>query len=203
MMAATAALALAGSALGATAASAAKKKPPCPKFAPVAPTTDSQQADEAVEAPIIKLTDRHTEKMPLVIEYEHGTALWAPAGGIPIQEDTEFFNFQIYSRKPTAGLHLRMEWPEPELTHGAGLPSPSDIDMLLYDSDGNEIDSSQALNAAPVPGVTDAGGRGGNRFESIPGAEVTRCLGYTVESRAAVTEAERMTLRVWLGDVAA
>ncbi len=192
VVAISAAVALVAGAFAAPAAQAGKKKLKCAKFAPVAPTTDSGMAEDATTAPVAKLTSKYTEEKPLVIEYHHGAALWETVTQTPIQEDTQFFNFQIYSGTPETGLHIKMEWAN---------PSPSDIDMYLYDATGARYSSSGAFNPAAVPGVFDAGGNGGNGYESIPGALVTQCAGYTVESRAFMTAGEDVTLTVWLGEV--
>jgi hypothetical protein len=180
-------------------AEAAKKKKPkplkCAKYTPAEPATASSNGAEAIEAEIVKLTDKMTAEKPLTIEYSHGPALWFPGliGGVPTpdpaQEDTKWFNFQIYSKKPV-GIYVRAEWPT---------PSPSDIDLYMYDKTGTEVEHSGAFNAAAVDLLSDRG-RGGPGFESIPGAPVAKCAGYTLESRAFDTAGEDMTLKVWLGE---
>ncbi|MGI8407379.1 MAG: hypothetical protein ACR2L3_02585, partial [Actinomycetota bacterium] len=170
----------------------AKKKKSCPAFQAVEPVSDSGETAEALEAEVVKVTDKATADKPIVIEYEHGPALWDTATQTPIVEDTTFFNFQVQSKKPAPGLHLEMTWPT---------PSESDIDMYLYDAAGARVASSGASNLAPVPGVLDAGGNGGMGFETIPGNPAVNCAGYTVESRAFMTTGQMMTLTVYLGEV--
>lgn len=178
-------------AFAAAPAEAKKKKKSCPAFQPVEPTSDSGEKAEALEAEIVKVTDKATADKPIVIEYEHGPALWETATQTPIVEDTAFFNFQVQTKKPGAGLHLEMTWPT---------PSESDIDMYLYDT-GARAASSGAFNPAPVPGVFDASGNGGMGFETIPGFDAANCAGYTVESRAFMTTGQDVTLTVYLGEV--
>ena len=166
-----------------------KKKPAaCAPFVASEPATDSGQGAEAAEAKTVQVTTAATEEKPVVIEYEHGPALWETLTQTPIQEDTVFHNFQVVG---TGGLHLRMEWPGTE----------SDIDMYLFDGSGTRVASSGAFNPVPVPGVFDAGGNGGQGFESIPGFASSNCQGFTVESRAFMTPGEPVTLKAWLGEV--
>ncbi len=183
-------------AFGPSTAVAKKKKPKkCPAFQPVEPDSNSEQTAEALEAEIQKITDKNTEAAPLVIEYEHGPALWNIDPQMPIVEDTQFFNFQIETKKKTpVGVYMLMEWPG----------QVSDIDMYWYDKTGAEIYNSGAFNAVPVEtpvyDLSD-GGAGGTGFESATGFPMLRCDGITLESRAFATNGEPMKLSVWLGDV--
>ena len=181
-------------------AEAAKKKKPkplkCAKYTPAEPQTASSNGAEALEAKTVKLTDKMTAEKPLTIEYAHGPAFWFPfvdpADAPPLQQDTKYFNFQVYSKKPV-GIYVRAEW---------ATPSPSDIDIYMYDKTGTEVEHSGAFNVAEVSAPLDLTdrGRGGPGFESIPGAPVAKCAGYTIESRAFDTAGEDMTLKVWLGE---
>ncbi len=178
--------------LGALAATPAEaKKKSCPAFVPVEPNSDSQESAQALEAEVVKVTDKATADKPIVIEYEHGPALFL--GGLaPIVEESVFFNFQVQSKKPAPGLHVEMTW---------GTPSASDLDMILYGLGGSRLAGSQATNAAPVPGQLDARGNGGMGFETIPGYRALNCFGYTLESRAYMTAGDAVTLKVYLGEV--
>lgn len=170
----------------------AAKKPKCPAFTPAEPETASAEGAEALEAPIAKVTDKHTADAPLVVEYEHGPALWETATQTPIQEDTVFFNFQVVTKQPAVGLHVRQEWAS---------PSPDDMDLYLYDATGAQVALSGAINAVPVDQSSLGFGYGGNGFEYIPGYGTASCSGYTAESRAFLTAGQAMTLKVWLGEV--
>ena len=170
----------------------AKKKKGCPAFSAAEPVSDSGQTTEALEAEVVKVTDKATAEAPIVIEYEHGAAFWETATQTPVIEDTTFFNFQVESKQAAPGLHVEMTW---------GTPSESDIDMYVYDATGTRIASSGAANQAPVPGVTDAGGNGGMGFETIPGLATANCTGYTIESRAFMTTGQAVTLTVYLGEI--
>ena len=167
----------------------AKKKPrKCPAFAPVEPDSGSGETAEALEAPVIKVTDKATADTPIVLEYEHGMALWASWDQEPIIEDTVFFNFQIESSRPAPGLYVFQEWAK---------EPPSDMDLLLY-SAGQRVAYSGSSNAFPMPTPIEETGAWG--LESIPGYATSTCAGYTVESRAFATTGEAMTLSVWLGE---
>lgn len=176
-----------------------KDKVTCQAYTPAEPISDSHETAEALDAEVIKLTEKHTEEAPLVVEYEHGAALWFmvnptdPLGGqAPAQEDTVFFNVQNYGKNPSAGIYARIDWPA---------PSPSDMDLYMYDVTGTQVAASGASNQAPLPVFGfDAGGRGGNGFESITGHPSPQCSGFTFESRAFATSGESMTLTLWLGD---
>ena len=172
---------------------AAKKKPKgCPTFAPVEPNSPSGETAEALETPVVKVTDKATAEAPIVIEYEHGMALWNTATQEPIVEDTVFFNFQVESKKAAPGLYIFQEW--------AAHP-PSDMDLYLYDGLGEQVASSGSANAFPVHVPTQETGAWG--LESIPGFATSNCAGYTAESRAFTTAGEAMTLTVWLGEPSA
>ena len=165
-----------------------KKKPAaCAAFSPSEPETGSHEGAKATEAAVQQVTAAHTEAAPLVVEYEHGPAFWDTVTQTPVHESTEFFNFQAQG---AGGLHIKAEWSGAE----------HDIDLYLYE-DGTRVASSGAFNPAPVPGVFDAGGNGGQGFETIPGYGVSACKGVTLESRAFISHGTPVTLKVWLGEV--
>jgi len=173
-----------------------KKKKPAGCAAPVyvEPKSPSTSRTEAPTAEVVKVTDAATEEAPIVIEYEHGPALWNTESQEPIQEDTKWFNIQVDSAAASAGLYLLQEW---------AVPSPSDMDLYLWDGPtGEQAEVSGALNLAPteVPIVGETGGMG---WESISGFLVGDCAGYSIESRAFMTAGEAMTLSIWLGEPAA
>lgn len=170
-----------------------KKPPSCPAATYAEPASPSASRPEA-GAEIIKVTDQATQEAPIVIEYEHGAALWETASQAPIQEDTLWFQIQVDSASPAKGLFARLDW---------AVPSVSDIDLYLWDGiSGEQAAASGATNAVPVnaPFVAETGAMG---YESISGFAVADCSNYLVESRAFMTAGEAMTLTLWLGDPAA
>ena len=184
-------------------ADAKKKKKPkpvagCPAVTPIEPNSDSTQTAEVLEQPVVTVTDAHTADAPLVFEYEHGPALWR-IDQVPVEEDTVFFNIQVDSANPDAGLYVFQEW--------AKQPG-SDMDLYIWDVvTGEEATHSGSSNVTPVP-VAEGGEYHGQNtgawgLESVSGFPVTDCAGFTVESRAFSTAGEAMTLSVWLGEPAA
>lgn len=167
----------------------AKKKKKCPKVSFVEPASPSESRTEVPKGKVTTITDKATAEAPVVIEYEHGPALWDTVAQEPIVEDTKWFNIQVDSAAPAAALNVRQEWP---------IPSVSDMDLYLWDGpSGTQIEVSGAFNIAPVPvpGVFDTGGMG---WESISGLVVGDCYGLAVESRAFTTAGEAMALKIWL-----
>lgn len=173
-------------AVGPADAAKKKKKFSCAPATAAAPSEGhSSNADEAAEAPVVNVTAAASEEKPLVTEFEHGPAL-SEAGA----EDTKYFAYQVVSKTPGQGLYIKIEWPGTE----------SDIDLYMYDEGGTEVARSAAYNPLPIPGVTDAGGNGGQGFESIPGFPADPCAPYTIESQAYATPGENMKISVWLGE---
>ena len=175
-----------------SAEAAKKKKFKCAPATATAPTAGhSSNAADAATAEVVNLTAANTEEAPLTIEVEHGAALHEPAQGTPIQEDTQYLAFQVVSKVPETGVHIRAEWPSTE----------SDFDVYLYDATGAEVANSGAFNPAPVPLLLDAGGNGGQGFETIPGYPAAPCSPYTLESKAFLTPGDTVTYKIWLGEV--
>ena len=191
------ATALAASAVLAVPAEAKKKpkKKGCPAFAPVEPASNSGETAEALEAPVVKITDAATAEAPVVMEFAHGPALWDTLNQEPIVEDTVFFNIQVESKQGAPTLNVFQEW--------AAHP-PSDMDLYMYDATGTEVAVSGSANAFPTP-VSQVPGQGTGAWglESVPGYATSNCAGYTIESRAFTTAGEDMTLSIWLGEPAA
>ena len=190
---ATASLVLGAFVAGPADAKKRKKKPSCPVATYTEPASPSVSRPEA-DAEVITVTDAATAEAPIVIEYEHGAALWETATQMPIQEDTKWFNLQIDSAAPATGLYARLDW---------AVPSVSDIDLYLWDgATGEQAAVSGATNAVPMnaPFVAETGAMG---YESISGFAAVDCSNFLVESRAFLTAGEAMTLTLWLGDPAA
>ncbi len=167
----------------------------CPKARPVTPEAESPRADEVPELPVRKVTDSATAKKPLVVQYDHGPALWwwyaAPMVGSdrgPVIDDNRYFNFQIETRKKLAGLHMRLTWPA---------PAPDEFDIYLF-SGGSMVAWSEGFNQVP-PGARDP--RAGWGLEYINGVPVVDCEVLTLESMAMWTAGKPMTLEVWLGPI--
>lgn len=171
----------------------------CPKYKPQEPVSDSGNRAEATSAPVMKVTDKHTEAKPLVIDYDHGPAFWfiqdpmGTQGQRALIEDTKWFNIQVDSKARDVGLHIRQQW-DPN--------SPDDFDLYLYDKSGGAFGQSATFNWAEgvAPG-TLGGGDGGLGYEQVLGLLASRCQGITIESRAFTTPGRAMQLVIWLGPI--
>ena len=198
-LALTTALVAGAFAMPAAEAAKKKKKLVCPAYAPAAPASPAAAAAEAPAVPAVKVTDKHTEEAPLEVTLEQGAGLWMYAPDpeaiitqIPVEDDTQFVNVQVYSKAPTTGLFVKQEWD-------AG--SPDDLDLYMYDVTGTEVNTSGAFNAAPIePVSTTTGGAG---YEQISGHAAAQCDGYTLESRTYMTQGQTVTMKFWLGEAAA
>jgi hypothetical protein len=177
-----------------------KKKPGCSAPTYAEPLSDSPSKTEASKAPLATITDTATAAAPMVIEFDHGPAVWLyvdPRGGsglhqAPLVEDTKWFNVQIDSAVKTPVLNARLDW---------ATPSMSDVDLFAWDAaSGAEVSHSGAANFTPDPVPGDTGAQG---WEQFTGASTTDCQTVTFESRAFYTKGEAMTLTIWLGDTAA
>lgn len=163
----------------------------CKPFKPVAPSSPSTDPSGAVDAEVVKVSEKMTEAKPLVIEFDHAPALADAVLPQMIAEDPKFFNFQVATKKAVALLTFRTEW---------AAPSPSDIDAFVYNSSGAELASSVAFNPFGGTPVGDAFGMDddGNGFEQIADIGLPRCAGVTFESRPSTSPGETMTLKVWV-----
>ena len=158
----------------------------CKPFKPVAPGEDSysEQKDRVKEAPIMQVTDEHTAGRPLTIEFEQGPSAYAVY--YPVVEDTKFFNLQIASRGKEASLNIKQEW---------SWPSPNDLDVFLYWK-GMRAGESQNLSLLPTADPWNP--NAGPGYEFIKDVSVTRCEGYTIESKAFLAVPSTVRLSVWL-----
>lgn len=172
-------LASAGLLVGAFAAGpadAAKKKKKalaCDAFTP--------GVEDAAEAEVVKITPKATEEKPVVIEFEH-------AGSLPfVAPDHQWFNVQVYSSTPSAGLWIKDEFSDRH-----------DIDLYLYNAAGEEVALSGGFNT--VPEAHDSDGNATTNSEQIPGYPAAQCEGYTIESAGYLTPGTDATLSIWLGE---
>ena len=189
----------AGLVLGAVVLSgAAQAARGCKPYKPTVPSTDSANADEVKDVKVVKVTDKFTQKKPLVFNYEHGPALWWPTdptdaeGQAAIVEDTKWFNIQVDSKKRFVGLYVRQEWSATPV---------SDMDLYIYDKTGSQVASSGVYNQVPEAAGVLGSGDGGHGYEQVLGMGASDCAGYTIESRAFTSPGEAMKLKVWLGSV--
>jgi hypothetical protein len=156
----------------------------CPRFHPGEPKSDSSQADEALDAKVIKLTPTATKKKPITIEFSHGPGFWIPEE-VPVIEDSAFFNVQVLAED--AVLNMRTQWAT------TADQSRSDIDLYLFDSSGDQIGVSNTFN--PLPPLNQSDGGAGFEFISVAAGD---CEGFTIESRVFWSAGEDVVLKLWL-----
>jgi len=197
LIGAMAAVALVATALFVGPAAQAKAKKKCAKVKYAEPQSDSENRTEAPDAKVVKITEKYTEKKPLVIEDPHGPAFWFIQDPVDAEgqraavEDTSWYGIQVDSKGPVAGLYIRQEWT----------PTPvSDQDLYLYDKNGLQAGASGDFNQ--VSGTPLNSGTGGPGFEQISGLFVSDCAGFMIESRAFTSPGEpTQVLKVWLGEI--
>ena len=164
----------------------------CGRFRPVRPDSPSTEKAEALKAKVRRVTDGATKTHSVKLAHIFGPSLWESATRTPIAEDTAFFNLQVDTASLHRQLFIRAEWPA---------PSPSEIDLVLYDGFGKQVAISDANNllpaTLPLPGSIGTGGPG---YEELSGYEAADCSGYTLEVRALRTLGEQVKLSAWLED---
>jgi hypothetical protein len=158
----------------------------CPKYKPKPPASESGNAEAATKAKAHKVTDKATEKKPLVVEYHQDPGAWTVDGSTPIVDTSSFHNFQLVTKKKNPVLTVRAEFM---------YPTASDLDFYLFDAFGNQAGASASFSPYP-PANPDNGGEG---FEQIPEIYARSCDGFTLESRPYLSPTgEDVTLKVWV-----
>lgn len=183
-------VATAGLLVGAFAAGPAEAKKKKKKPFTCAPFTSGVEA--AAETPVVLVTEAATEEKPVVVELEHPASLVQEHEALPDTQDEQYVNIQVVS-KASQGLYIKEEFN-----------SRHDIDLYLYNSVAEEVDSSGGFNPAPVtvgPLDLSSGGRAGENYESIVGFPADSCGGYTAESVAFATSGTPIKFSIWLGEV--
>lgn len=199
---ASAALVLTGMLAGTADAKKKKPKPP-----PAPPACAPFVAGEAgAEAPTSVVTDAATAEAPVVVELEGGMGL-ADDLGIPgiagrpsVYDETSsvFQNIQVDSANPSAGLYVKIEFPDRH-----------DFDLYLLNSEGTAAANSGVFNPIPegahLPiaigsGSPDGGWDGGSNYESVTGINTADCAGYTAQIKSYLTPGGAVKLSMWLGE---
>ncbi len=146
------------------------------------PQEESWDTSGARTAPVIRVTDRATEKRPVTVEFDVAPSLWWWAytlRGPLVGESARYYRLQIDSSRYRS-LHLRLEW---------GSPTPDDFDLYLYDTNGQMVAWSEAANIEPNR----------NGFEYISGYAGRRCEVFVIEILPMLTPGRTVTLSAWLG----
>lgn len=163
-------------------------KEACGTFTPRAPKESwAVFPERAKVAEVIRLTEAATKQHPVEVELEHGVSMWDPVLYVPLKDDPQYVNFQLATGRPSARLHLRMDWSP---------TSVSEIDMNLFTADGAWTAGTWAPNAVPIWSARSQ--NGGMGFEWLRDVKVWRCEGLTFESLAYQTLGEKVVLKAWL-----
>lgn len=160
-----------------------EKASQCPRFTPVEPESESKQKSAVPDTEVLTVGTGATSRDPMVLDVDLDLSVWAPspsnpAASSPVMEDTKFINLQVSGAAP-AGLTLntKLVWDSPRQLN--------DLDMLLFNSQGKEMDRSDRPTGQPES----------EEFISIA---ARRCEGFTKEIRGYRTLPTSATLQVWL-----
>jgi hypothetical protein len=149
----------------------------------VEPESESKQKSAVPDTEVLAVPAGATSRDPMVLEVDLDFSLWAPspanpAVSNPVVEDTKFINLQVAGLR-TAGLTLntKLIWDSPRQLN--------DLDMLLFNSEGKEMDRSDRPTGQP-------------ETEEFISLAARGCEGFTVEVRGYRTLPTSATLQVWL-----
>lgn len=163
-----------------------KKKPPvCTAFVP---------GGNGAGQPTVVLTDAATEAAPV----EQVVSLDLGLGDVtqnPAQVSYAYFNVQVDSAAPEAGLYALLEFPDRR-----------DYDLYLRHPDGSEAASSHGFNTlAEVSALNNTSGNHGGETtassEALTGIKTADCGGWTVEVQNWLGEGGELPVKLWLGPV--
>ena len=155
----------------------------CPRFTPVEPESESKQTSSVPDTKVLAVGAGATSKDPMVVDLELGLSVWAPspanpAVSSPVMEDTKFINLQVAGPRTTGlTLNSKLVWDSPRQLN--------DLDMLLFNSEGKELDRSDRPTGQP-------------ETEEFISFAARGCEGFTVEVRGYRTLPTSATLQVWL-----
>jgi hypothetical protein len=165
-----------------------KKKPPaCAEFVP---------GGNGAGQPTVVLTDAATEAAPVEQAVTLDPSVADLTQGVT-SASYAYFNVQVDSAAPEAGLYALFEFPDRR-----------DYDLYLRHPDGSEAASSHGFN--PVAEVSQQnlnntesnhGGETTAGSEALIGIKTPDCGGWTVEAQNWLGEGGEMTIKLWLGPV--
>ncbi|MDQ3951818.1 MAG: hypothetical protein M3279_02465 [Actinomycetota bacterium] len=184
-------------------ATAAKKKKP-KKPAACKPYVAGEMG---AEKPTVVVTDAHTAEAPLVQKVNLDMSLGdarllsqIPETG-PLAASRDYFNVQVDTKLPSAGLYVTFEFDEYR-----------DYDLWAYFSDGMGAASSHGFQPLidtkgqsvagfdPSNTTTNHGGESTATSENLVGIITPDCGGYTIETANWLGEGGEFEIKVWLGE---
>jgi hypothetical protein len=173
------------------------KKKGC-KPAPPAACSAFTPAELGKDKPTIILTDAATEAAPVeqkvTLDMSVGDLGFGVVTTGPFAESSDYFNVQLDTAKPDAGLYASIEFPDRH-----------DYDLDLLHPDGSYAGRSHDWNTVLGTGEGENGGHAGEATtssEKIVGLRTADCGGYTVETTNWLGEGGEFTVKLWLGEAA-
>lgn len=170
------------------------KKKGC-KPAPPAACATYTPGELGKDKPTVVVTDAATEAAPLeqkvTLAQSFANYGVVPAG--PFVLSSDFFNVQVDSANPEAGLYVYLEFPERR-----------DYDIDLLYPDNSYAARSHDGNTLLGTGEGENGGHAGESTtssEKIVGVRTADCGGYTVEASNWFGEGGEFTVQLWLGEI--
>lgn len=177
-------------------ATAAKKKKPKPP-PPPAVCQAYAPGELGTGKPTVVVTDAATEAAPIEQKVTMGRSLanydltgMAPE---PFLLTSDFFNVQVDTANPDAGLYAYIEFPERR-----------DYDLDFLYPDASYAARSHDGNTTLGTGRGENGGHAGEattKSEKIVGVRTADCAGYTVETSNWFGEGGEFTVTLWLGEI--
>lgn len=187
---------LVASAVVAGPATAAKKKKKPKPPAPVV-CQEYTPGDLGKDKPTVVVTDAATEAAPVEQQVTMALSVANYDPGVhsgPFLISSDFFNVQVDTDNPEAGLYGYLEFPE-----------RNDYDLDFHYADGSYAARSHDGNT--LLGVQTLGQNGGHageattKSEKIVGVRTPDCGGYTVETQNWFGQGGDFTVKLWLGEI--
>ncbi|HEX2195716.1 MAG TPA: hypothetical protein VHJ76_02220 [Actinomycetota bacterium] len=171
------------------------KKKGC-KPAPPAACATFAPGELGKDKPTIVVTDAATEAAPVEQKVSVDMSLGDLGFGLvssgPFAESADYFNVQVDSANPDAGLYASIEFAERR-----------DYDLDLLHPDGSYAARSHDWNTVLGTGEGENGGHAGEATtasEKIVGVRTADCGGWTVETTNWLGEGGELTVKLWLGE---
>jgi hypothetical protein len=145
--------------------------------------------ETGAEAESLVVEDVHTSETPL--EHTLATSPGVGAGRDPAGEGMfvshAYLNLQVDSASETAGLWVRVSFPEVE-----------DYDLYLDFADGTNAASAGGFG--PIADGNESDSESAVGSETIIGVKTSDCGGYTLDVAGATTAGGDVTVTTWLGE---
>jgi hypothetical protein len=177
-----------------------KKKGACPEPVPAACAAFTP-GDLGKDLPVVAVTDAATEAAPVEVEVSldasvaNYNVIGGPTATGPGAGHASYFNVQVDSANPDAGLYAFVEFPERR-----------DYDLNVFHPDGSYAARSRGNNTfigTPAEGQLSAPGHGGNpttSSENIVGLKTADCGGWTMDMESWFAEGGDFKVTLWLGE---